>query len=643
MTFKNGPDNPQQGHSFSMLTMLQNAVAAHQSGNLAAAEQLYLRVLAADRNQSDALHFLGVLEAQRGNNERANELIGQSLTLERNRPEVFVNHARVLNALNRHQEALEQCNAALRMRPGYIEAFTLRGNALRALHRFDEALAQYDAALTLKPDYVVALANRGHALIDMSRFEEAFSAFNKAFALRPSYELVEGARLACMLHLGNWREFDAATLKVIKRVESGEPTIDPLTFLAVCDTPGTQLACTQIWMKHYYPPAKVPLCAGHARSHNKIRVAYISVDFRDHVVSYLTVGMFEHHDRTQFEIIAISLAAPVPSPIRSRLLVAFDRFLDVADQSDQEIADLIHRLEVDILVDLTGITRHARLGILARRPAPIQIMYLGYPGSAGASYYDYLFCDRVLIPEVEMSAYSEQLIYLPSQVVNDSKREISDRKRSRREVGLPDNAFVFCCLTATYKIRPGIFDIWMRLLSKHDNSVIWLTARDLSTQNNLRSEAAARGVAPSRLVFVPYGQPYAEYLAGYRLADLFLDTSPMTGGATATDALWAGLPIVTCVGNSFPGRIAASQLRAVGLPELITTSLQEYESVALQLARNPAQLASIRDKLARNRLTCDLFDTDRFTKHIEAAYRAMWERMQAGQPPAHFSVCPVGR
>src|SRR5262249_15317237 len=304
---------------------------------------------------------------------------------------------------------------------------------------------------------------------------------------------------------------------------------------------------------------------------------------------------------SQFEVIGISLTAPTPSAIRSRLSAAFDRLFDVADRTDKEIAELIHQLEVDIVVDLTGNTRHARQGILARRPAPVQIMYLGFPGSAGAPYYDYLFCDRVLIPESESAHYSEQLVYLPSQVVNDAKREISEAARSRSGVGLPDDAFVFCCLTATYKIRPAMFDIWMRLLARCDGSVIWLTARDASTQNNLRSAAAARGIAPSRLVFVPYGQRYAEYLANYRLTDLFLDTLPMTGGATVSDALWAGLPVVTCIGNSYPGRLAASQLHALGLPELITTSLDEYENLALALAKDPARLRAIRDQLARNR------------------------------------------
>ena len=659
-----------------ILATIQRAMATHQSGNLAEAERLYRLVLAVNSQHFEALHFLGVLQAQRGNREEASRLMSRSLEVDSSRPEPFANHARVLNELRRYEEALLQCDKALAIRVGYLDALMHRGNALRGMKRFDEALASYEKVLALRPDYAEALTNRGHALFDLKRYgealasydralafnptlaecnqgrgnvflqshryEEALAAYDKAFVVKPELDYLEGARFTCLMHLGCWTDFERTRRKIVEQVRAGQPAINPLAFMAISDAPGEQLACTKIYARYCLPAAKAPIWKGEVYRHEKIRLAYLSVDFREHVVSYLSVGMFEQHDRGRFEVVGISLSAPEASTMRSRLVPAFDQFLDVGDKSDQAIAELIRQLEVDILVDLTGFTGEARVGVFARRPAPVQVVYLGYPGSMGSPYYDYLLADETLIPETQTSHYSEKIAYLPSWNVNDSQRAIS-APRSREELGLPQNAFVFCCLTATYKIGPIMFDLWMRLLRQVDGSVMWLTARTPTVSDNLRSEATARGVDPARLVFVPHGKyRYSEYLGNYRNADLFVDTLPMTAGATASDALWAGLPIITCVGNTFPGRIAASQLKALDLHELITGSLEEYEALALKLASEPAFLSSIKGKLARNSSTHPLFDTTRFTRHIEAAYRTMWERSQQRESPTTFAVSRAG-
>jgi predicted O-linked N-acetylglucosamine transferase (SPINDLY family) len=372
--------------------------------------------------------------------------------------------------------------------------------------------------------------------------------------------------------------------------------------------------------------------------HDKIRVGYVSADFRHHAVSYLAAGLFESHDKTKFETTAISIGPNETSEIRQRLERAFDQFVDANAWVDDEIAALVRKEEIDILVDLGGFTRDARTRIFAQRPAPIQVNYLGYPSTMGADYIDYLMADHTLIPSKQLRYYAEKIVYLPNcYQVNDAKRHISGTRFTRGECGLPENGFIFCCFNNTYKIIPSVFDCWSRILSQIDGSVLWLLEDNISATYNLKREAAARGVNPSRLVFAPRTAP-PEHLARCQLADLFLDTSPYNGHTTASDALWAGVPVLTQIGETFAGRVAASLLTAVGLPELITNTPRGYEDLAIQLATNPAKLAAIKSKLAGNRLTTPLFNTQLSTRHIEAAYTAMYERYQSKLPPDHIYV-----
>jgi predicted O-linked N-acetylglucosamine transferase (SPINDLY family) len=356
-------------------------------------------------------------------------------------------------------------------------------------------------------------------------------------------------------------------------------------------------------------------------------------------VSQLAAGLFEHHDRSRFETIAISSGRPRPSAMRNRLETAFERFVDVGERADAEIARLVRDLEVDILVDLNGITEGARPGVFARRPAPVHAAYLGYAGSMGASHWDYILADHVVIPEESRCAYAEQVVELPDCfMVNDDRRAISDRAPSRAQAGLPERGFVFCCFNNAYKITPDVFDVWMRLLQGAEGSVLWLSSVHAAATANLRREAQARGVAADRLVFAPRVARNEDHLARVRLADLFLDTLHYNAHVTAADALWAGVPVLTCPRATFASRVGGSLLRAVGLPELIAGSLADYEALAASLAREPARLAALRQKLARNRDTHPLFDTARFTRAIESAYATMWERAQRGEPPQSFAV-----
>jgi predicted O-linked N-acetylglucosamine transferase (SPINDLY family) len=402
----------------------------------------------------------------------------------------------------------------------------------------------------------------------------------------------------------------------------------PFSFLAVSDSAVDQLCCAQVHAAHKFPAPPAPW-SGRRYGHERIRLAYLSADFHDHATARLTAGLFEHHDRSRFEVIGVSYGRQRRDAMRARLEKAFDRFVDVSSKADREVASLLREAEVDLAIDLKGYTQDARPGILAARAAPSQVSYLGFPGTLGAAFVDYLIVDRHLIREGEAAHYAEKLVYLPdSYQANDSAREIAPTVQERAAAGLPPRGFVFCCFNASYKIVPAMFDVWMRLLRDFDGSVLWLFEDNADAVRNLRREAGRRGVSGDRLVFAPRAAP-PEHLARHALADLFLDTLPYGAHTTASDALWAGLPVLTCTGAAFAGRVATSLLQAIGVPELIAADLASYEARARALAGNPAELAALREKLARNRLTHPLFDTARFARNLEAAFVSIWQREQA--------------
>jgi predicted O-linked N-acetylglucosamine transferase (SPINDLY family) len=414
-------------------------------------------------------------------------------------------------------------------------------------------------------------------------------------------------------------------------LRAGQRVINPFQNIAVSSSEAEQLQCARIAVAEKYRPVAQGLWRGEAYTHERLRLAYLSADFNDHAVSTLMAGVFEQHDRTKFETIAVSFSTAGSSSRRARLVQAFDRFLDVGEKSDLEAARLLRDMEVDIAVDLMGFTGDCRPRILAFRSSPIQVNFLGFPGTMGAPYIDYIVADATVIPKESMGHYSESVVLLPdSYLPNDSQRPIAQRTPSRVEAGLPPQGFVFCSFNNTYKFTPQMFDVWMRLLSAVEGSVLWLPAVNNAAVGNLRREAQHRGVNAARLVFAPFLASAEEHLARLRLADLFLDTLPYNAHSTAADALWAGLPVLTTPGTTFAGRVAASLLQAIGLPEMIAPSLAAYESTALELARDHSTLGAIKEKLSRNRHTHPLFDTARFTRNLEAAYLQMRPISTAG-------------
>ena len=574
--------------------------------------------------------------------EEAVESYDRALALKPDYADAFNNRGNALKELKRFDRALADYDCAIALKPDNADAFFNRGIALAELRRIDEALASYERAIALDPDHAGALYNRGSVLLGLGRIDEAAASFGEAIKRDPDQNHLKGIRLHALMHLCDWSDFDAHCAELNADVAAGAAAIYPFQLLACASTPAAQLACARIYVVNACPAYPDPVWRGERYAHERIRVAYVSSDFRDHPVAQLIAGLLARHDRSRFETIAISFGQDRPSAMRERVKASCDRFLDAHMMSDGEAARLVRDLEVDIAVDLNGFTDGARPNVFAQRPAPVQVNYLGYAATLGQDYCDYIVADRFVIPEASRADYAEKVVYLPDTfMVNDCDRKISEHVPARAEAGLPERGFVFCCFNNSYKITPDLFDVWMRLLREIDGGVLWLSTGNATAPINLRREAEKRGVAGERLVFAPKVARNEDHLARVGVADLFLDTLHYNAHATAADALWAGLPVLTCSGATFASRVAGSLLGAVGLPELITTSLEQYEALALCLARDPERLASLRRTLAGNRRSRPLFDTDRFTRHIEAAYVTMWQRAERGERPESFAVPPI--
>jgi len=557
-----------------------------------------------------------------------------ALALKPDLAEAWLGRGNVFARLKRLDEALTAYGKALTLKPDLAEAWLGRANLFSDLGRYDEALAIYDKALALKPDLAEASLGRGNAFTAAGRHDEALTAYDRGLALKPNLVGLEGLRLRSKQNICDWRSFEPDSDHLIESVANNKFSTDPFIFLSIASSAREQYNCARRWISKRHPPIKTPAWNGEIYKHDRIRIGYVSADFQEHPVAYLLAGVFENHDRSMFDTTAISIGPSDNSPMRQRLVGAFESFLDAERLSDADIAAKIRAAEIDILVDLNGFTKNGRTNIFAHRPAPIQVNYLGYPGTMGADFIDYIIADRTIIPISQQSDFSEKIAYLPDSCqASDSTRAISEKAFIREECGLPNDAFVFCCFNNNYKITPDIFDLWMRIMIKVPGSVLWLRRDNATAAINLKKESELRGVSAERIIFANRLPSLPDHLARHRLADLFLDTLPYNAHTTASDALWAGLPVLTRMGETFAGRVAASLLNAVGLPELVTHDSDEYEHLAIEIAKNPETLRAMKKKLEENRLSKPLFDTKFFTRQLEAAYVAMHERYQAGLAP----------
>lgn len=581
----------------------------------------------------------GLVFREMGRLEDALECYERALRFKPDFAEACLNRGNVLRLLKRLDEAIASYDRALLLRPDYVDVHNSRGLALQEAARLQEAVASYELALRFRPDFAGAHNNRASALQLLDRPLEAIAAYETALRLKPDF----GAALVQLLHqkalICDWSE--SPPLGGPEQLDIGGIAPPPFQVLAVRDDPELQLALARAWTGMQSPiVAPVPPRPARTRT-GKLRIGYFSSDFYNHATMILMARLFELHDKERFEIHAFSYGPDRQDEMQRRLIAAVDAYHDVRHLGDAGVASLGRDNGIDIAVDLKGYTFDTRSGIFAHRTAPVQISYLGYPGSMGARFIDYIIADATIIPPENRRFYSEKVISLPhSYQVNDGDRPVSTEACERAELGLPEHGFVFCCFNNTYKISPREFDIWMRLLQEIEGSVLWLFDTGPLARANLVKEAGARGIDPARLVFAPK-LPNPAHLARHRCADLFLDTFNCNAHTTASDALWASLPVLTMVGRSFAARVAASLLDAVGLPELITATPEAYERLAIELATDHERLSAIRSKLWANRLTTPLYDTARFARHIERGYELAYRRWADGLAPDHIRVPAV--
>lgn len=626
----------QQGNHFDGLRLM--GVVHHFSGDLGKAAVFFEKALDVNPCSAQTHHNLGVVQQAMHQPENAAASFGKALEHEPKSADSLVGLGEALTVLGDTEAAVANLRAAAEIDPTLVEAHNNLGIALTQSGKDEEAVACLRKAVELAPDLIAAHLNLGRALKGAGHLDEALASYRDAVGVDPAHGGARFMAYALARQICNWAASEDLSKGLIDLGDDAEPAFNPFVMLSFSDDAETLHRFAERFVQQM--PGGVPEPSfNHApEQEERIRIAYVSSDFHQHATAFLMAELFELHDRDAFEIYAISYGRDDGSEMRQRLVDAFDTFLDVRDMSDAAAAALIAANRIHIAVDLKGHTEGSRSGILRSRPAPIQVNYLGYPGTMGADFIDYALVDPFIVPLEQQPYYTEKLVQLPHcYQVNDSTRRIAETTPSRADCGLPDEGFVFCCFNNNYKILPKVFDAWARLLVAVEDSVLWLLADNEYAVTNLKHEAEKRGIGPERLVFAPR-MSLPDHLARHRLAGLFLDTLPYNAHTTASDALWAGLPVVTCPGNSFASRVAGSLLQAIELPELIAGNLDAYEDLALKCANDRDYLAGIRTKLEHNRASAPLFDTDRFRIDIEAAYREMYEIWALGETPCAFKV-----
>jgi protein O-GlcNAc transferase len=609
------------------------------------AEAYFRKAQAVKPDATDALVNYGVLTQNQARLTEAAKLLDHALRLNPRQLEGWINRGGVWLAQGDRVRAFEHYAHAAGLAPLTAGPLVAAGNVLRDMGHLTRSVAALRRATVLEPGAADAWMQLGHALRESGGLTEAAAAYGRSYALEPRRTEGLSYRLFSMQAVCDWRNYDRLCAEVRDVIDRDAGLTLPLAVLAIDTTPAQQLAAARRFYKSAVVPRPTISPAAGRRTRGaadgRLTVAYFSADFHEHATAYLAAEMFELHDRSRYRVLAFSFGQDDKSPMRRRLIDAFETFHDIRSAGMQQVRELTAREGVDIAVDLKGYTKQSRLDVLSERLAPLHVSYLGFPGTLGSDTMDYIVGDRFVTPMDAESRFSEKLAIMPdSYQINDRMRPLDGRTLSRKEYGLPEDGFVFCAFNTTYKLNPQMFDVWMRLLRRTPGSVLWMFEAQPEAKEHLLREAASRGVPASRIVFAPK-LPLADHLARYRAADLGVDSFPYTGHTTTSDALWIGMPVVTLRGDTFASQVAAGLLSAAGLPDTITTSLREYEESAAVLAQDRLRLASYRRRLEENRLTSPLFDSLRFTRHLERAYDEMWKRHAAGLPPQSFNVPPL--
>ena len=619
-------------------TSLQQAIQAFRDRDFSGADLILKEVLFNDNNSADEIFGIAINYAENGKLNDALEIFECLKLSIKNEVQIPYNLGCLYMMQANYESACRNFYEALSISPNDIAVVVNYASALHELKRFEDAISYFNIALNLESNYFQAWCNKGNSLRALKRYDEAIIHYEKALSLNPDIEWVNGFLLHTKMNICDWTALSESSENISKKVFSNIKVALPFQLLALKDDALLNKKASEIFSQDKYPFNPILGSILRFPESQKIRIGYFSADFHNHATGYLMAELFELHDKSQVELFGFSFGPIVNDEMRQRLLKSFDQFFEVGRKSDVEVAKLSRDLNIDIAIDLKGFTQDSRTGIFSHRAAPIQVNYLGYPSTMGTDYIDYIIADETLIPLKSQSCYSEKVVYLPnSYQVNDRKRLISEKQFTKQDLGLPENSFVFCCFNNNFKILPTTFASWMRILKAVEGSVLWLLQDNSLAVSNLKKEAQKQGVDAQRLIFADR-VTLPEHLARHRQADLFLDTLPCNAHTTASDALWVGLPVLTLIGSSFAGRVAASLLSAIGLPELITYTQEEYEALAIELALHPKKLADIQLKLAKNRLTAPLFDTPLFTKNLEAAYLRMYQQYQADLLPEHIFI-----
>jgi len=607
--------------------LLLQGIAQQNAGHVDAAAALFRRVLASRPDNPIALYSLAAVLMKQPLGAEALAAVEHGVRVAPDFAPLWFAHAMVMQGLGRREEALKSYDQAVKLKPDYSEALLNSGALLRDMHRHHDALLRFNELLVVNPNHEAALGNCGILLTEFKQSDRAIAMFQRLLALNPDFTYGLGLLAYERLHICDWTDFEGQAQRITDGVRAGRRVCKTLGLMALNGNASDHFLAARIFANHWLARPTRKLWHGERYGHARLRVAYLSPDLREHPVGHLMAGVFERHDKSRFETYAFSLGIDDGSRLRARMQAAFDHFIDVRGIGSQQIAELMRQHEIDIAIDLAGYTTDSRIDVFGWRPAPVQATFLGYPGTLGSDFFDFIIADRHVIPPEHEPFYSEQVARLPHcYLPTDAGIQIAERTPTRAECGLPESGAVFCSFSHDYKINPRLFAVWMRLLAQTPGSVLWLVSRNEASQGNLRREAQAAGIDPARLVFAQRVPRVEDHLARYRLADVFLDTDLYNAHTTAADALMAGLPVVTVMGQSFPSRVAGSLLHAIGLPELVTHSHAEYEALALALAHDPVRLQALKQKLAANRRTQPLFDTARFTRDFEATCLGMWNQ-----------------
>ena len=616
----------------------KKAVDLYENDKLNDAKKICLKIYKKNPNHFDNLRLLNFIYFKNKDFSIALDFINKAIKINPNFAEAYNEQGNALNELKKLEEAIKSYNNAININPKYADAYYNKGLVLHELKKLESAVQNYDKAIKINPKHIMSHNNKGFALQQLKKVDASLKSYNEAYKINPNFNFLFGKLIHTKNKLCKWETFDEDMNSLKEKLNKNKVASLPFSILSLYDSPLLQRKTSEMYIKETFPKKNISKPITKSLANKKIRLGYYSADFYNHAMSYLLAKLFELHDKSKFEIIAFSFSPERDDEMSKRISNAFDQFIKVNFKTDKEISELSRELKIDIAIDLMCFTTNSRTGIFSEKCAPIQINYLGYPGTSGANFIDYIIADKNLIPKKNQKYYSENIIYLPNTYqVRDSTQKISNKIFTKDELGLPKNSFVFCCFNQNYKITPSVFDIWMRLLKKVEKSVLWLIKDNDVAVYNLKKEAEKRGVKSDRIIFAKH-MPVSEHLARHKIADLFVDTFPYTAHTTCSDALWSGLPVITRTGQSFASRVAGSLLNAVNLKELITKTEKEYEDLILKLAKNPNQLKEIKNKLKKNRLKEPLFNSKLYTKKIESAYKKIYEMYNSDLPLKNIEI-----